>query len=81
MAGSDYLIFPQNKTIQRSSLVGWFMTLLENGIVKLGLLTFTAAQAPPLTADELDELEAYTACQVSTYIEEWGGYTVSPHAH
>lgn len=46
MAGSDYLIFPQNKTIQRSSLVGWFMTLLENGIVKLGLLTFTAAQAP-----------------------------------
>lgn len=34
--------------------------------------------SPPLTADELDELEAYTACQVSTYIEEWGGYTVSP---
>ena len=26
----------------------------------------------------MDELEAYTACQVSTYIEEWGGYTVSP---
>ena len=34
--------------------------------------------SPPLTADELDELEAYTACQVSIYIEEWGGYTVSP---
>ena len=34
--------------------------------------------SPPLTADELDELEAYTACQVSTYIEKWGGYTVSP---
>ena len=33
--------------------------------------------SPPLTADELDELEAFTSSQVSTYVEEWGGYVVS----
>lgn len=39
--------------------------------------TLNRSTGTPLAADELDEFEAFTSSQVSTYVEEWGGYVVS----
>ena len=52
-------------------------TFLEIGITKPKLPLSTRSTGTPLAADELDEFEAFTSSQVSTYVEEWGGYVVS----
>lgn len=39
--------------------------------------TLNRSTGTPLAADELDEFEAFTSSQVSTYVEEWGRYVVS----